>query len=246
MVYLVAFGVVVVALVGFHELALRFALRRLRRHAAAIAIASAASYLAIAALAFAAIEAHGLPSPRRFFDVERVLDDYDAYGVLSRGDRIVAIDGAELFADRGPTLAVRVNAAGGRPVTLTIVRAGQRREVTVRPKRAAVGSTWLLGIALAPPERTFDGTRAAREAIAYPVMRLVAFVSDLVSRILPSDSSEPVRMVEAFSNAFEPTWAVFAQGVLLPASVVVLVLQILADAIRLRGRRGAGLAPSQV
>lgn len=88
------------------------------------------------------------------YDVESELavhslsDDSAAEGVLDSGDVIVAADGGAV-TDASSLRAV-VNDAAGDPVELTIERDGDKRTVSVTPKRGVIDGTesWLLGITL--------------------------------------------------------------------------------------------------
>jgi regulator of sigma E protease len=112
----------------------------------------ATNYISAVVLAFALFAYHGVESSWRWFGVAEVKPDYDAFGKLEVGDRIIAVDhvpilaegtytqpdGQTIKADPSNGLVARVNAKNGAPVTLTIERSGEQREVTIHPKLAAI------------------------------------------------------------------------------------------------------------
>ena len=230
--------VVLAALVGLHELVFRTGVRRFRRGGTAVAAAGAASYVAIAALAFTLFAIRGVDTYKRIYVVDQVLDRFDAAGKLEPEDRIVAFGGEELVAGRGPMLAERVAAAGGAPVQLTIVRAGRRRDVTIQPTHDARGN-WLLGIRQREElELDRDVGRAAAAAVRFPVSSLVDALTPAAENAPSEGVGGPVRIVQEFRNAFVPVWVVVAHQVLL-AAVAAMIAQVIVDLFRLYRRKGA-------
>jgi regulator of sigma E protease len=94
----------------------------------------ATNYLSAMVLALALFTCHGVDS-RQHAAVADVLPGYDAHGKLEPGDRIVSVDRAPHFTDRGPTLSERINAAKGAAVTITVEREGVLRDVAITPRR---------------------------------------------------------------------------------------------------------------
>src|SRR5262249_49440349 len=94
----------------------------------------AASYLAACILAMGLLTCHGIEAPH-WYGVGRVFPGYDAYGKLEPGDRLLELDHVPLVLDQFPTLLERVRAARGAPITFTILRSGQTREVQVTPRK---------------------------------------------------------------------------------------------------------------
>ena len=93
----------------------------------------ATNYLSAILLAFALFTCHGV-DVAKWYGVGTVLKDYDAYGKLEQGDRIVSINGEELLISAtSPTLIERVTAAKGGPLHLSILRKGQTLDVTIKP-----------------------------------------------------------------------------------------------------------------
>ncbi len=93
----------------------------------------ATNYLSALVLAMALYTCHGVDDPHRAA-VSYLLDGYDAQGKLAPADRILAVDHVQQYSDTGPTLPERINAARGAPITLTIERDGQTRDVTITPR----------------------------------------------------------------------------------------------------------------
>src|SRR5262245_39236255 len=90
----------------------------------------ATNYVSAIVLAFALYTCHGVNSSWRWYGVAAVKADYDAYGKLEVGDRIIAVDGVPLLAKGAhhlpngqpvvaDSLVKRVNLKQGAPVTLT-------------------------------------------------------------------------------------------------------------------------------
>jgi regulator of sigma E protease len=113
----------------------------------------ATNYISAVVLAFALFAYHGVESAWRWYGVAEVKADYDAFGKLDIGDRIVAVDhtpilaegeytrpdGTRVRANPNDGLIARVNAKHGEPVTLTVAdRDGHERDVPIHPKLATV------------------------------------------------------------------------------------------------------------
>lgn len=168
----------------------------------------ATSYLSAAALAMVLYHCGGLEVPR-WYDVDEVMAGYDAVGKLEHGDRILEIDHVPLIVGAGPTLAERVQGSRGAPMTLTIERAGQRRDVEATPKQDHDDgrSVWRLGVRPTPGIATIElgVIEAARSALAYPADQAAVLVRGLHAALFESEPVEvggPVRMVKEFSRAY--------------------------------------------
>ncbi|HEY1816541.1 MAG TPA: site-2 protease family protein [Kofleriaceae bacterium] len=112
----------------------------------------ATNYISAVVLAFGLFAYHGVESSWRWYGVSEVRTGYDAFGKLEPGDRILAVDhdrllaegiytgpdGQVLKADPGNGLVAHVNAKNGAPVTLTITRHGETRDVVITPTLAGV------------------------------------------------------------------------------------------------------------
>jgi regulator of sigma E protease len=108
----------------------------------------ATNYLSAIVLAFAMYTCHGVESSWRWYGVADVQQNYDAYGKLEVGDRILEVDHAPLMAagtysdgthtiTSDKSLTERVTAKQGAPVTITVLRAGKKLDVTITPTRIA-------------------------------------------------------------------------------------------------------------
>src|SRR5690606_20086532 len=136
------------------------------------------------------------------------------------GDLIVAVDGRPVgsFA----SFSEQVRASGGRPLALVSARAGERRELTVRPERREIDSgfgipeeRWLIGItahaAVAPGAMGED--RVVNPLVAVP--RAVGMTAELTrtflggfKRLVTGEVSRrqlagPIRIAQIAHNAFE-------------------------------------------
>jgi Lon-like protease len=77
-----------------------------------------------------------------------VLDDAPAAGLLEPEDVITAVDGTPVTSAK--LLREAIQDAGGDPVELTVLRAGEERTVDVTPEKHVEGdvTTWLIGVTL--------------------------------------------------------------------------------------------------
>ncbi|HET9990560.1 MAG TPA: site-2 protease family protein, partial [Kofleriaceae bacterium] len=105
----------------------------------------ATNYISAIVLAFLLFTLHGVQSSWAFFGVAAVQPTFGANGKLEVGDRILEVDhkpilavgeytgtdGTHYLADDRDTLRGRVNVA--RDVTITVVRNGVKREVSIAP-----------------------------------------------------------------------------------------------------------------
>jgi regulator of sigma E protease len=87
----------------------------------------ATNYLSAILLAWLLYTCHGEKSAERWYAVDDVLENYDAVGKLQSGDRILAVDDVPIMASKTPgaTLAERVAASAGAPITITLRRDGK-------------------------------------------------------------------------------------------------------------------------
>ena len=160
----------------------------------------ATNYASAIVLAMVLFTCNGVP---HWYGVGAPLENYDAYGKLEAGDRIVEVDHQPLFIDSKPTLGERVNATKGAPLTLTIERGGQRREITITPKLSE--DTWMMGVQLAKQNIDIGVLESAKRSLIYPVAQTKAIGAMLYSIVFKDEKAEvggPVRMVEEFRNAF--------------------------------------------
>jgi regulator of sigma E protease len=93
----------------------------------------ATNYLSAIVLAMALYTCHGIDVPH-WYGVHEVNEGYDAQGKLQPDDRILKVNGTELFRDSGPSLVDRVTSTKGAPLQLTILRHGATTEVTIKPQ----------------------------------------------------------------------------------------------------------------
>ena len=169
----------------------------------------ATNYLSAIVLMMAVYTCHGVDVPR-WYGVDRALEGYDAHGKLEPGDRILEVDHAPVVLGVAPNLNDRINAAKGAPVTLTIERKGERRDVSITPKpdpdKDHKGKL-LIGIKLQQQNQTTDVgvLEAAQLSLRYPVeetKKIGVMLYGIVFGSEKADPGGPIRMVEEFRNAF--------------------------------------------
>ncbi len=186
----------------------------------------ATNYISALVLALALFTCHGMDSSWRWYAVAGVNQDYDAYGKLEVGDRILAIDHHNILSVgeytlpsgevlRGDTGAFKKSLAAkkGAPVTLTVLRDGKQLDLTLKPKleteKEKDGSPiYRLGISLAQQPDVLDVgiVTAAVGAVEYPIEQTKAIASGLwqiVTREQEADPGGPVRIFDEFSRAWE-------------------------------------------
>jgi regulator of sigma E protease len=171
----------------------------------------ATNYISAIFLAFGLYTCHGVESAEQYHVVAQVMPTFDAAGKLEPHDRIVALDGNPIFANAGPSLTELVSAKQGAPVTLTVRRDGQQRDVTITPVKRLDWWTdepyYLLGITRAREADTIEigiGEAAGR-ALVYPVKQtqliIDAFHDMFVGKEKP-DPGGPKRILDEFKAAF--------------------------------------------
>jgi regulator of sigma E protease len=191
----------------------------------------ATNYLSAIALAMGLYTCHGIDDKHRSA-VGDLLEGYDAHDKLQRGDRILEIDHTPQFADSGPTLAERINAAKGAPITLTIDRDGQLRDVSITPKLVQDkdnSPVWRIGIVQQPSIVQVGPLYAAQQALRYPIDETKQIVSMLYGIVFGKEKADPggpIRMVEEFHRAFS-AGLVQGIGLLMALSVYLGLFNLL-------------------
>ena len=167
----------------------------------------ATNYLSAIVIAMALYTCHGVDNPH-WYMVGDVMKDYDAYGKLERGDRIVNVNQVPLYLDSGPTLTERVDQSKGAPITLTVDRDGQKRDIVVQPKQdkdASGKPVWRIGVHYSQRVDQVGVIDAAGRALVYPVDQTKAIGKALWGIVFGSEKADPggpIRMVEEFYHAF--------------------------------------------
>ena len=190
---------------GVYQLATPVALRR---RVLAIVAGIIATYLAVSALAYVHLTTYGWPTGYAIYGVGEVIFGSAADGALKPGDEIKALDGEPLQLGDRRTLVERVQAKGGVPIAIDIVRDGKPLRVTVTPRRGTTPSgkeQWLLGIRPVPVDIR-SSTNAIDHALRYPLDRIRYLGPDIASMF---ESREPqtgsvVRITEEFRRSFTP------------------------------------------
>lgn len=176
----------------------------------------ATNYVSAIVLAFVLYSCHGVRSTERWYGVVDVMPGYDAVGKLEKGDRILAVDDAPIFANgAGTSLTERVVAKQGAPVKITVLRGGTKVDVSITPKASKDSKgnpTYLLGITRNRQADLVDVgvLESARRALIYPVEQTKAITAGLYGIIKGTEEADPggpKRIVEEFKGAFEYSFA---------------------------------------
>ena len=114
----------------------------------------ATNYLFAIAIALVLYNVAGMGT-HRFYEVSKPMEGYDAHGKLEPGDRILRVDGEEIFyskvgAENLPSLGSFVNAKKGEPLNLTVLRDGEETDVSVKSTYVPglLGEYWESEVAL--------------------------------------------------------------------------------------------------
>lgn len=177
---------------------------------ATILAGPAASYLSVAVLAIALYTCHGVDVPR-WYGINRVVNGSPAADKLEPGDTVLAFDHAPLTIDSRPTLSERVNRGSGAPITLTIERNGEQRDVVIEPKQGKDASgrrVWLIGVNLEARDLTVQLglLDAARRGLEYPVAQARLIATALYRVVLGDERADPggpIRMIYELHQAFQ-------------------------------------------
>jgi len=171
----------------------------------------ATNYLSAIVLAFGLYTCHGIQSEEQYHVVAEVMPDMDAAGKLQPHDRIIAVDGKQVYANAGPSLTELVTAKSGGPITLTVQREGKALDVTITPEKRIDWWTddpyYLLGITRTRESDTIEvGVgEAARHALIFPVKQTQLIVDGLRGIMAgreKADPGGPKRILDEFKKAF--------------------------------------------
>ncbi len=232
----VAVAVGLAILIGLHELVVRIARRTIRRPWAVL-LGIPAGYVVLAGFALALYAGYGMRSGRHEYVVDVAMPGYDAAGKLEAGDRILEVDGVAP-SRMGPTLVSLVEASGGKPVVLTIERAGERRAVTIQPRRTTLAdrTQWILGIKNRSAEvRVHDTAAAVTAAALYPFVQTRTIAVETRELILGTEEPDiggPMRIIEEFQTSMQMTFETALQMFLVFGVYGWLALCVL-DLVRL-------------
>ena len=187
------------------------------------------NYLTAVVLAFGLYTCVGAADIAPRYKVGTVDASYPAADVLKPGDEIIAVDGKEIWwhGPNGETsnLAKLTDEAKGKPLALTIVRGGQRQDVTVGTKFDDTKDIqrWRMGIA-------FDGGRtklgvltAGKEAIVYPWRQTRDIVGGIYGGLKAAfqgkksglQAQGPIGIGQTFTHAFEAGFVVVIELLML-------------------------------
>ena len=147
---------------------------------------------------------------------------------LRAGDEIAAIDGRDVtpvLTDRVPT---RIRATEGRPVTLTVLREGERIEL--EPARARLDEgAYRLGFVLRPHEESYGAGESFEFAFRETWAVIDATASALWRIVTPEGREQiasPVGIVQGSSQAIDIGWDVYLR-ILALISLSLAILNLL-------------------
>ncbi len=191
----------------------------------------ATNYVAAIVLALTLYGVAGVKSDERWYGVDHCEEGYDAKKVLEPGDRILAIEGHEVWytsptGEQVPMMRVvqtkqpnvdvnhmPAKGTAGVPVRVTIERDGQKRDVTITPKfdNDKDIHAYRLGIAL---QEQYDRVRigpigVVEHALIYPIDKTQEIATGLylvVTGQVKGEVKGPVGMTDMIRQAFSSGW----------------------------------------
>jgi regulator of sigma E protease len=185
----------------------------------------ATNYVSAILLAVLLYNCHGVDSSWKWFTIARVNPGFDASDKLVVGDRIVALDDVPLLAQgayqmpdgsviKASALTDRVNAKKGAPVKLTVLRNGQKLDVTIQPKLAfrdlpqSAKPMYLLGVVPYKEGELLDVgiTTSVAYALEYPIAQtklIAGGLYDIITGKEEADPGGPKRIYDEFAKAWE-------------------------------------------
>jgi regulator of sigma E protease len=130
----------------------------------------ATNYISAIFLAFGLFMCHGVDTKERYYTVAEVMDGFDASAKLQKNDRLLSVDGNEIYTHRdwkGPTISSLVNAKKGGAVVVGVRRDGKIFDVTIQPKLGYRGDLeyWFAGVHEGVNKHLLDAPMSARAAI---------------------------------------------------------------------------------
>jgi len=237
MVY-VAVVVGLLVMLGIHELVVRVA-RRVIQRPWAVMLGVVGAYLVLVGFALTLFTMYGFSTGKYEFVVAEILPDSAAKTLVEVNDKILEVDHVAVGIP-GPSVPERVQAAAGKPVVLTIERAGERREVTVQPttKDSGTAAKWMLGVRLNNVDlRTIDSGSAVTTALKYPFVQIKLVAVGLYESFAGSEEIDiggPKRIVEEFRALEKPMFQLVLMMLMIFGVYVWLAL-IVFDIVRMVG-----------
>jgi regulator of sigma E protease len=164
----------------------------------------------------------------RWHQVDQIKAGFDAEGKLAVGDRIIAVDGVPILARgqwvspdgtqyREDSLTRRVNEKKGQPIAVTVLRDGEKVDVSIRPKMVYFPreswESWstpvyLLGIVPSARADVLDvGIGGAIVgSLEYPVEQtkmIAGGLYDIIRGREEADPGGPKRIFDEFAKAWQ-------------------------------------------
>ncbi len=139
-----------------------------------------------------------------------------AAGKLEPGDRLMTVNGVQVWDSAGekPDFRAEVQKSEGKPLLITVERAGKPVDVSVTPKFEAPAKegekgTYKVGIGLDPERKQVGVGGAALYAVAYPVKMTERILDDLgrvITGEVKGELTGPVGIVDAMQDQFSHGW----------------------------------------
>ena len=192
----------------------------------AVIAAGPLTNLVFAVALLAVVFALGVPVTTR---VESVQPGSPAAAAgLRAGDELVAIDGKEVTPVLTDRVTARIRATEGRPVTLRVLRDGER--VELEPARARLDQgAYRLGFVLRPHEERYGPLQAVEFALR-ETWAVIAVTADALWRLVTPEGREqissPVGIVDQSSQAVEFGFDVYLR-ILALISLSLAILNLL-------------------
>jgi regulator of sigma E protease len=138
--------------------------------------------------------------------------DGAASGLLLPGDVVHAFDGQPVLSEQDPTTPFRqkIQDSQGKPISLTVLRAGKSETVTITPRRNDAGQ-WLLGVQIAPEiqrQKVGVGTAAVR-SMTYTVeisAQILVGLWEVVRGKVDAEVVGPVGMTDMINTRVKAGW----------------------------------------
>ena len=181
----------------------------------------ATNYLTAIVMIFCVFAIAGTYSGQAWIGVRGVVEGGASEGTLEAGDRIVAVDGTEVMWDLGEggvqhnQFKDLVQASQGAPVTLTVKRADDLKDIVVTPKLVPATEDspeqYMVGLELVPElRRERQGVaQAGLAALEYPWDRTKAIAEGLyliVTREVEGEVMGPVGITSTIKKQIELGW----------------------------------------
>ena len=170
----------------------------------------ATNYLFAIVLAIGVFAAIGVPTSR--WAVSRIVDDSAAKGKLEVGDRILSVNGEEIYSHYkgrlGDQMAGVVAASNGKPLELVVLRDNREVKVALTPRFDEKAEAHRLGIELGSQTEAIDHGvfPVLAAAFYYPIERtqlILAGLGDIITGKEKAEFKGPVGITEMIKEQID-------------------------------------------